>query len=371
MNRLIKCSLVSLFLAFETSFAVAASSQILSDTQVEGYSLSVLEQQFNMPSGSVSVHEGVLTVVIPKIGKAEQERLTEVLSHIRGVKRVIVVTGETGQPLRPHQGTTAVVAQEPESHWFPRGRLFDPLHADPRWPHFAATVRSNTSGGEGNVETGFAGDFGETLTIYRGGTPSHRWDIGIQAGVFSLFDLERDKHLLNADYIVAAMSTYRSGNFSMFLRYFHQSSHLGDEFLVFNRGTRRNVSYEMVDAKLSYDICDHIRLYGGVGSLVRRDPSDLGDIRTQYGIEIKSPFTVLTAIRPVAYADFQTVQANGSDKGQWVTNISVRAGLQFEHIRLMDRSIQLLAEYYSGRSPNGQFYFQRIETIGLGLHVYF
>jgi hypothetical protein len=49
----------------------------------------------------------------------------------------------------------------------------------------------------------------------------------------------------------------------------------------------------------------------------------------------------------------------------------VRAGFQFEHVRVLDRRVQLLAEYYTGRSPNGQFFLQRVETVGLGLHVYF
>jgi hypothetical protein len=51
--------------------------------------------------------------------------------------------------------------------------------------------------------------------------------------------------------------------------------------------------------------------------------------------------------------------------------VSLRTGLQFENLRIVDRKLQLLLEYYSGDSPNGQFYTTRIETIGIGLHVYF
>jgi hypothetical protein len=356
-------------LLFQVMLVFESSAETLSDAHIEGYALSILEQNFNITSGSVTVRQGTMTVVVPEIGKLEQERLTEALSTIRGVKNLVLVVDQ-GQSAPQRSAKGGVLIAESDTHWFPSGRLFEPLHADPRWPHFAAAIRSYLSGGEGGVNTGFAGDFGETLAIYRGGTSANKWDIGVQAGAFSLFDVENNKHLINADYIVAALASYRSGNFSMFLRYFHQSSHLGDEFLTFGRGTRTNVSFEMIDGKLSYDLSKFIRLYGGLGSLVRRDPGNLGEWRTQYGIEMRGPL-IFKEIRPVAYGDFQTVQQNGNGHGQWLTNVSLRAGFETESVRLLGRSIQFLAEYYSGRSPNGQFYTQPIETIGLGVHVYF
>lgn len=33
--------------------------------------------------------------------------------------------------------------------------------------------------------------------------------------------------------------------------------------------------------------------------------------------------------------------------------------------------MQILLEYYSGRSPNGQFFSQDIELLGIGVHLYF
>jgi hypothetical protein len=65
-------------------------------------------------------------------------------------------------------------------------------------------------------------------------------------------------------------------------------------------------------------------------------------------------------VRPVAYADFQ---ANA--KSNWRVASSVMAGLQFENARIGDRKLQMLAEYFSGPSPNGQFYTQNTEWFGL------
>jgi len=85
------------------------------------------------------------------------------------------------------------------------------------------------------------------------------------------------------------------------------------------------------------------------------------------GTEIKSPVTFWGGkVRPVAYADFQ---ANG--RSNWRVASSVMAGLQFEDARIGDRSLQVLAEYFGGPSPNGQFYTQNTEWFGLGVHPYY
>ena len=52
-------------------------------------------------------------------------------------------------------------------------------------------------------------------------------------------------------------------------RLFHQSSHLGDEFLLRTQTQRVNLSYESVDLRFSYEIGDVLRLYGGGGLPLR------------------------------------------------------------------------------------------------------
>jgi hypothetical protein len=47
-----------------------------------------------------------------------------------------------------------------------------------------------------------------------------------------------------------------------------------------------------------------------------------------------------------------------------------RAGIQLDGV-LATRSLQLLLEYFSGYSPNGQFYRDKIDYLGLGLHFHF
>jgi hypothetical protein len=210
---------------------------------------------------------------------------------------------------------------------------------------------------------------GETFSLLRGplGEKGGAWEVGIQAGVFSLFDLDApSSDLVNSDYIVGFPFAYRARNFSALARFFHQSSHLGDEFLIENRVERVNLSYEAVDLRLSYEVTDWLRLYGGAGYIVRGDPEELKPWSTQMGVELRSPHAYVGgSLRPVAALDLQYREQN-----DWHADLSVRAGVQFEKLAIFDRKIQLLLEYFNGYSPNGQFYRDQIEYIGVGLHLY-
>jgi hypothetical protein len=165
------------------------------------------------------------------------------------------------------------------------------------------------------------------------------------------------------------LTSYRTGPFSGFLRLQHQSSHLGDEFILNSQPpiNRINLSFEEVDIKISYELASWFRIYGGGGMLVDRDPKDLKRGTSQVGTELTSPWTLWGGkVRPVAYADFQA-----NERSNWSVASSVMAGLQFENARIGDRKLQVLAEYFSGPSPNGQFYTQNTEWFGLGIHLYY
>ena len=115
---------------------------------------------------------------------------------------------------------------------------------------------------------------------------------------------------------------------------------------------------------VSYDPWQWLRLYGGGGVLVHREPAlDRGILQT--GIELHSPQAFVSGfLRPIAAADFQFRQ-----ESDWKQDVSIRSGIQIEHPFLRRTQLQLLVEFYSGRSPNGQFYDRRIETIGIGLYL--
>jgi hypothetical protein len=247
----------------------------------------------------------------------------------------------------------------------PGGNLFEPPIADPRWPRFSIGYRYFTDEAR-NVASA---TFGETIAVYRDrGRYDGLWEVGFQAGVFSIFDLDSQSFdLVNSDFFVGLHAAYRIGDLSTFFRVLHQSSHLGDEFLLRNRIDRINLSFEGLDLKLSYTLFDWLRLYGGGAYLFHRDPADLKPWSTQGGIELQTPWRFFAdSARFVTALDLQNREEN-----KWGTEVSVRSGLQFERPQGFGRRISLLFEYYKGHSPNGQFFNRKVEYFGPGLYLDF
>src|SRR5689334_16883252 len=158
----------------------------------------------------------------------------------------------------------------------PRGDVFCPLIADPK------ATRSFVAYQHGN-ETDLATDMAavgiaDQFPFFRAaaGRAGNGIQLGLAGAVFAQFDLGSPSYdLLNADYLIGLPLTFRAGPVSGRLRVYHQSSHLGDEFLLRpNPPKRENLSFESAEALLSIDL-SALRVYGGGESFVRRDPADL------------------------------------------------------------------------------------------------
>lgn len=255
-----------------------------------------------------------------------------------------------------------------EQQILPRKALFDPLIADPRWPHLSAAYQS--WGGEQGIDDVAAVSFGHDLSFYqRGSVETGRWGIGLQAAVYSIFDLgAQSKDLVNADYFVAVPVSWRRGDWQAMGRVFHQSSHLGDEYLLRIQPERINLSYEGVDVKLARAMRgDRGRVYGGVGYLINREPSDLDPWTVQVGVEVRAPWTVGgNRLRPIGALDLQS-----SQEADWALDVSTRLGVEIESGEDQDYRLLLMLELYHGHNPNGQFYERSIDHIGVGIHAFF
>ncbi len=350
------------------------------DAYIAGYVTAILERELDVKGSKVTVKDGVVTVEAAGLPQSDHEKLVATLSKIAGVTRVMVVelaqppaaAPPAAAPLPTTAATpsgTAVESEVPRRglEILPKGLLFAPLIADPRWPHFSAVYQRFHE--DARLDNAAIASLGETFSLLRGpiGEKGGIWEVGIQAGVFSLFDLDAPStDLVNSDYLVGIPFAYRLRNFSAMARYYHQSSHLGDEFLIESRVERVNLSYEAIDLRLSYEITEWLRAYGGAGYIVRGDPDDLEPWSTQMGLEVRSPWTFVNGtLRPLAAVDLQYREQN-----DWHADLSVRAGVQFEKLPIFDRRIQVLLEYFNGYSPNGQFYRDKIEYVGIGVHFY-
>lgn len=252
----------------------------------------------------------------------------------------------------------------PEAEVLPRSVLFDPLIADPRWPHYSASWHNY--GGRAGLDDVGAVSLGDGFGFYQAPLDGGTWGIGLQAAVFAVFDLDApSKDLVNADYWVGVPLTWRRNGTSLMVRASHMSSHLGDEFLLRNSVGRVNLSYEAVDLTVSqYLFGDLVRLYAGGGFLFDQEPKTLAPGRSQAGLELRGPR--FGRIRPVAGVDLRATEESG-----WEADTSVRAGVQVESRADRNYIFQMTLDYYHGRNPNGQFYTEPAEFWGIGTHVFF
>jgi uncharacterized protein DUF1207 len=364
----VRISTGGLVLVLSLILGIVSATFAADDSYIAGYAAAVLRHEFDAIKASLQVQEGVVIVDAGSLGTVDRTKVMRALESIPGVVRVEIREGQAHTEAR-ESSPIQQVPTKPESKFLPRDLLFAPFHADPRWPHFSGAYRHVTYGQEPTKT--FGANFGETFALYRNAAPlDGQWEIVIQAGVFSTFNVGSSSiDLQNADYTVGLLTSYRTGPFSGFLRLHHQSSHLGDEFILNSQTpiNRINLSFEELDMKLSYELFAWLRVYGGGGMLVDQYPKDLKGGTSQVGTELTSPWTLWGGkVRPVAYADFQ---ANA--RSNWRVASSVMAGLQFENARIGDRKLQVLGEYFSGPSPNGQFYTHNTEWFGLGIHLYY
>ncbi|MCC7147030.1 MAG: DUF1207 domain-containing protein [Phycisphaeraceae bacterium] len=365
---------------------VNAQTAVRDDAFLRGYAAAVLEREFQLQAPSLTVQEGVVYVAPADLGKADPKAVRTALGSIAGVRSVefeaspppaaavtpaaapgAAAAGQANPPATQpteEKATAEIPSSGPDL--FPHKDLFDPLLADPRWPHFSVAFRAYQA--ENDFHDIGAVSFGETLPLYQDDAPHGRWGAILQGSVFGIFDLDSESaDLVNADYWVGLGGTYRSGPFSMLGRVYHQSSHLGDEYLLRTGVPRVNLSYEVVDMKFSYDLSKAFRVYLGGGYMFDQEPDNIEPLLTQVGVEYRSPTKILGGVaRPVGAVDVQMAEMH-----DWEASLSTRVGLQFENPNRDSHVIQLMLEYYIGHSPDGQFFQRTIQFIGLGLHMYF
>jgi len=244
----------------------------------------------------------------------------------------------------------------------PEEELFGPLLADPRQPRFSVSyLHYRTNQNEFAAANAAFGEYFGLASGVFGSSGSSQ--VGIQGGVFALFNLEApSSDLINADYWIGMPVSYRKGPWSYLLRVYHQSSHLGDEFILGNPGINRvNLSYEDMEALVSYE-WERWRVYGGGGYILNSEP-DLAPKHLQGGAEY-------VRARAAGRLSFiAAVDVLASEELDWRRSRSYQVGFELRSNSL--RRARLMLEHFRGHSPNGQFYIEPLRYTGLGLYFGF
>lgn len=259
-----------------------------------------------------------------------------------------------------------VPADAPKTVWFPPSDIYPPVLADPKQQQFFMSFVKLQIAGNRPFTAWLVG-FGETIGLVRwksSGT-HNGWQLSLLAGLFSQFNWNTpSKDLINSDYTFGTSLSWRRDSQSARFRILHQSSHLGDEFLINNRPNRINLSFEAFEGLFAQE-WRFGRLYGGGGVLLTRDPSDLKRNKLQGGFEMsgKRLSGLYRFARPVLGLDVSSKEQN-----KWTPNYSMKAGFEIGKPSPGGRQVRILGEYYKGYSPFGQFYDTRIEYAGVGIY---
>lgn len=340
------------------------------DAYLEGYLSAVLEQDLQLPPETYAVEAVNGTVVVYLLGdmRRHEDRIRERFRDVQAVSELRIAGMSERLPAEEkaeQQRWRDWLGVNDDVVALPDGPLFIPTLADPKTPRFFIAPRYYDSDFKHNWigAVGYGENFG--FLRWPGASPDEGLQFGMDGVLLAQFDLEAESmDLLNADYLVGLHLDWRRRALSARFRVFHQSSHLGDEFILNNNvGDRENVSYEAVELLGAWS-GDHWRGYLGGIYKISRNPDDIGRESLRAGLEYYGPPVIGGLGRWVAGLDLLA-----NDEQSWAVNTSLKGGLEFSRREATGRNLRILLELYEGYLPHGQFYDQRAEYAGLALEL--
>jgi hypothetical protein len=273
---------------------------------------------------------------------------------------------------------------------FPDAGLFSPLLADPYDPAFRQRFVKGT--GDRNPTVTMIG-----ITEQGGRFGLARWrgpaggvvQLEVAGSVSAQFDLSATHwDLLNTDYTIGFPITFKRGESSVRLRVYHQSSHLGDEFVrrdsiwiwgdpeppePGDAGYHASYRYESVEL-LAARGWRAWRVYGGGEYFWFVAPWLLERWVARGGLEHRGRLRESGGASEVAAELVGGVDIRMTKHRDWAPGVSARLGVEVGRRGTageLGRRLGVLAEYFTGPAPFGQFQMQYDVTYyGAGVYIY-
>lgn len=339
----------------------SASLEHDSDTYFEGYLQALVDMHYHEYKVVVIVKDNVVYLAnLPK-NELTRSSIIQFVKDVPGVGEVKVVNGLPPKEIEKRE--KYVKRPQPSGTWFPQMTvLFQPLIANPREITYSFGYRIGDDVIGSRVVPVSLGDI---FTIYRWHNVIYGGDIeaGITAGIWSVFNMNvkgnnfaGGTELANTDYFVALTLAYAHDRWSSRYRFYHISSHLGDEFLVNHPGYPRvNPSMEAMDIFVSYQALFGVRLYGGFGWIFHWDDSyPLKPLYIAYGAEFR--FLGTRFLKQSLYGTFFIAGYIQNYQYQhWNFDETVVAGYEWSKLQGIGRKVRVYFQYHHGYSAEGQF----------------
>lgn len=257
--------------------------------------------------------------------------------------------------------------------WFwqlmPNNLIYTSYLAGPKEPRFATVWYDDTKPSIVNPaeENGWLWDstLGGRVSILRYGSDPvlhpQGFEVQLEGAAFVRLDPEDDRDLRSADYRFGIPVVYGVGRWQTKLAYYHNSAHLGDEFMIrYPWYPRINYVRDVIVWGNSYYLYDWLRLYGEVGySFFNSGGSEPWEF--QYGTE-------LIQARPTGIHGAPFLAINGMSRQEldWGGNVCVQAGWAWRG-RRSEKLFRIGFEYLYGSDPQYEFVFVNQNRAGIGM----
>ncbi|MEM6265113.1 MAG: DUF1207 domain-containing protein [Bacteroidota bacterium] len=252
--------------------------------------------------------------------------------------------------------------------WLPKGRLFDPLYLDPLEAQAYASLTAFNQGGEWQEYLYAPFAFGFYKGWLRWKKEKCEFEFGADWAAFTQFQVDgitegASRWMLNVDYKASAVFHYRrQEKYELRARFYHLSSHWGDDFII------RNGITSFIPNPVNYE---QLEVTGAIRRGIFRPYATLS-----YGVR---PSTIRKRLLLQAGFTFEKRWTNsryfawigGMDVKSWhqndfYPNTKAAVGLQFG--QQGKTPVRILLEGYNGHMPYSVFENRRVGWIGMGMY---
>jgi len=243
-------------------------------------------------------------------------------------------------------------------------RVFRELMADPR--HVQLGVSYYRFAGRDEADAALGHSWGMARWYVHDDHVVVQWNV--EGMAYSRFILGGGvNEFQTVDFLANLPLMVRDGRFSARLTAFHQSSHLGDDYIRRTGDMGFRYSDEGVDLVASFDAASWARVYAGGAYLLHTVP--FPQRRSgQAGFELTSPEFHASAKYPLHVFLAEDLQTH--ENVRWNVNSRAIAGIDIG-FKDVPRRMRVYAGYFTGHSPFGQFYLQKEHYADLGISLLF
>jgi hypothetical protein len=248
---------------------------------------------------------------------------------------------------------------------FPRpNEIFPALIADPRHIQLSASYYRLDGRNTSDLALGHAWG----LTRWRTGqNQDWLWETDLEGMATSRFHIAGGvNEFETVDFLAGLPVTVRRGDVSFKGGLFHQSSHLGDDYIRRTGDSGFRYSVEGLRAQAALEPCAFARAYAGAEYLLHSVPSPRR-WSLQGGLEASSPDLGLSKEVPTSL--FVAEDLQWKERVAWNTDSHTLAGVKIRFRESPTRALRVAFGYFTGHSPYGQFYAGRTHYADLSLSL--